>query len=196
MTTTLCTLCDSYVIKTGTYCAPCINWHGIPEIKTALMYNPDDNYDDNYDDDRDNEYKIMTSNDDENYEPYTICYGIEEAESVAKDAVSNCGFNYARILYQQKIHSSLSNRFEYNVSTSFHDYNYKLYRSCKTLEEALIVAKDAVSNGVFDYARIENTSGEMQFVVRENIWDRQDEARYEYEDELVRLAEDYELDLV
>lgn len=181
MTTTLCTLCDSYVVKTGTYCTPCINLHGVPEVKIAIMYdcNNDENYD-NYG----NEYKIMTSYDDENYEPYSICYDIEDAESVAKDAVSKGVFNYARILNSTGIVDRIERLYEYKVLTSQTDYDYKIYTSCKTPEEAINAAKDAVSNGVFDYARVDNSSGPINFMMRENVCDVIDE----YEEYIARLA--------
>ena len=187
MTTTLCTLCDSYVVKTGTYCTPCINWHGVPEVETAIIYDCNSDEYNNYDDNYDNEYKIMTSFDDENYEPYSICYGIEDAESVAKDAVSKGVFNYARILNSTGIVDRLVRLYEYKVLTSQTDYDYEIYTSCKTLEEAVNVAKDAVSNGVFDYARVDNSSGPINFMMREKLCD----VSHEYEEYIARLAEEY-----
>jgi hypothetical protein len=188
MTTTLCTLCDSYVVKTGTYCEPCINWHGAPEVETAIMCDCNDNYEnENENDNDDNEYKIMTSYDDENYEPYSICYGIEDAESVAKDAVSKGVFNYARIINSTCIVDRLFRLYEYKVLTSQTDYDYEIYTSCKTPEEAIKAAKDAVSNGVFDYARVDNSSGPINFMMRENWCDGRDE----YEEYIARLAGEY-----
>jgi hypothetical protein len=185
MTTTLCTLCDSYVVKTGTYCEPCINWHGVPEVETAIICDCNDNYENyNYD----NEYKIMTSYDDENYEPYSICYGIEDAENIANDAVSKGVFNYARILNSSCIVDSLSRLYEYKVLTSQTGYDYEIYASCKTPEEAIKTAKDAVSNGVFDYARVDNSSGPINFMMREKTCNVGDE----YEEYIARLAGEYE----
>ena len=209
MTTTLCALC----INTGNYCYECINWYGVPEVTTENneeKYGCDE-YDDEvyehndevyeydecdntaYENDEYDEYKIMTSYDNWNYEPYEICNGLDEAESAAKDAVSNGVFNYARILNSTHIVNVMvrEKNYEYKVLTSNYDYDYELYTSCKTIEEAICVAKDAVSNGHFDYACIKNSSGFINFMMRENILDRQQEARDNYEEYLVNLAEEF-----